>query len=60
MITKEVEEYMLDEGWVFVSYSPLEIDNVEQNSTATGLAARIVIDYYQKELDISNGIWDTD
>lgn len=56
MLTKEIEEYMMENGWVFESYSPLEIRNGE--SFASNMAARIVTDFYQKELEIAEGIWD--
>lgn len=58
MMKYDIEQYMKEEGWIFECYSPLEIRNGE--SFATNLAARIVMEYYQKELEISEGDWDTD
>lgn len=49
-------QYMEENGWVIECYSPLEIRCGE--SFATNLAASIVMDYYRKELEIANGIWD--
>jgi len=40
------EELLSENGWTIECESPFEISH-EDGSTATGLAARIVLDYYK-------------
>jgi len=49
MFSLELTEYLKEEGWTIHSFSPLEISHAD-GSMATGLAARMVISYLEREL----------
>lgn len=57
MITKELKEYLKDEGWTIECETPLEVHH-EDGSSATGLGASIVVDYYRKEMDYISSFLD--
>lgn len=49
MIEEKIRTYLLEEGWIITSVSPFEMGHTD-GSIATGLAARIVYDFYRDEL----------
>jgi hypothetical protein len=56
-MNESVKQYMLEDGWQFISESPLEIHHLD-GSIATGFAAKIVMGEYEREMSIIEGYWD--